>query len=243
MNSIPVLYYVGDASRNMEEFMKFWREQVHGWRDVEQLCLHCNLDRDRWEFVQTRFSLPMSVLKKKRDEINWSHVSSEYEKFIDKDVIELKDYVDFNAVVMWSRNVTEKCIRKLADRIDFHVLSQDRDMSFEFMEDFRDQMDWKEVLERRIRKRRIDDEFLVKFSGCVDWEILSRYWNFSDEQLDKYKDLLDWRTLSVWHKWNVNTVARYMELIDWEIISKCGNWFHTPSKMENMRKEALFHVS
>lgn len=242
MNSIPVLYYVGHASRSMDEFRKFWHEQVHGWRDVEQLCLHCNLDKERWEFVQGHFSLPMSVLSKKRDEIDWSHVSSEYERFNDKNVIELKDYVDFNAVVMWSRNVTEDCFRKFADKIDFHVLSQDRDMSFRFMEDFKDKLDWKEVTKRRIINNNVDEEFLVRFRLHVDWQMLSHHWDFSDEQLEKYRDLLDWRELSVWHKWNVETISRYMELIDWVMVENVGNCYFRSSKMEEMRKEALFHV-
>ena len=89
MNSIPVLYYVGDASVDFGSFKRFWVENCNNWRNIEQLCLHCDLDSQRWHFVQTKCILPKSVLRKKCRSLDWSLVYSEYESFTDDMVREL----------------------------------------------------------------------------------------------------------------------------------------------------------
>ncbi len=243
MNSIPVLYYVGDASVDFGSFKRFWVENCDNWRNIEQLCLHCDLDRERWHFVQTKCILPKSVLRKKCGSLDWSLVYSEYESFTDDMVRELKDYVSFERLCRFGRKMTEQCIREFADRIDFHCLSGARELSFDFMDEFRDRLDWNKITEKKIYYGHLDDEFLTRFADCLDWHLLSRGSGLLDEQLEKYRDFLDWRELSVWRKWNATTVAKYCDLIDWNWISMCGNWYHPPCKLEQWRQEATIHVS
>ena len=243
MNSIPILYYAGDASRSMDEFKQFYWNTVKTWRDIEQLCLYCNLDKERMSFVQYNAKLPKSVILKKRDEIDWSRVIGEYEDFNDAMVYELKDYIDFNTLVFWSRKVTEKCLRDFADKLDFNLLSRCRNLSFEFMDDFKDKLNWIRVTVRRINTKKIDNEFLTRFIDYVDWSILSHHWDFTREQVERYKDVLDWSELSVWRRWSLEEIRTYRDRIDWERLKNSGNWYLREGELKKLLKEMTANVS
>lgn len=235
------MYYVGDASRDMNEFTKFLNENVKRWRDVEQLCLHCDLDEERWIAVQCKYMLPKSVLLAKRDRINWKRSMVEYEKFTDEMVRELKDHVDFGNIALFARHVTEACLREFHDRLDMHLVSRCRDLSDEFLYDFRDSLCWSEITWRRLKSNGyvVDDAFLDRFADFVDWVAISEYARLDSRQLEKYADRLDWMTVSIYRKWTVGEMARFRDRIEWDFIERNGNWHYTPLKCAEMRREAF----
>ncbi len=191
MNSLPIRYYAGQAACAINEFYIFCNENLHSWRDVEQLCLYCDLDEERWEYIQDNHTLPKSVLLKKRDCLIWKLVYDEYRIFTDEMVMELKDYVDFRKIITLSPRVTENCLGKFIDRLDFRWLSGARELSFDFMEKFKDKLDWEAVTKLKILAGHADDALLSQFGDRLDWRMLSICNDLSGRQIEKYKNFLD----------------------------------------------------
>lgn len=206
MNSLPVEYFAiqetnGDI--DLDSFRSFVRNHVRTWRDVEAVCLYCDLDDEKLGYMQRTYGLPKSVLRKFRDRIDWS-IFVEYDRFDDAFVEEMREYVDWGSVVMFSRKVTEDCLRRHADRLPFKVLSGTRAMSLDFMDEFKERMDWKAVTRLWISLHGLTNDLLDRFRELLDWHLISQYGRLSAEQLERYGDMIDWRTLSVWRSWASN---------------------------------------
>ena len=93
MNSLPVEYFAiqetnGDIG--LDSFRSFVRNHVRTWRDVEAICLYCDLDDEKLRYMQQTYGLPKSVLRKFRDRIDWS-IFVEYDRFDDAFVEEMRE--------------------------------------------------------------------------------------------------------------------------------------------------------
>lgn len=224
---------------DFDEFKLFLDENVRTWRDVEALCLHCNLDKDKFSYVQRHYELPRSVLRKFKDTIDWSGCMVEYDKFDDKFVDEMSDYVDWCGVVLFSRKVTEACLERHFDKVPVKVLSSKRILSTGFMEKFKERLNWNGITSNRIRKGLLDDEFLDKFADVVNWEDISKYGYLTTSQIEKHKDRIDWRAVSIWRGWTQEEMNRFFDLIDWEAIERIGNYSMSSSSIDRMKKKIV----
>ena len=242
MNSLPVEYFaIQDSNGNIDfdSFRSFVDNHVRTWRDVESVCLYCDLDDDKLRYMQQTYCLPKSVFRKFKDRIDWSGCV-EYYKFNDAFVEEMKEYVDWASVVMLSKKVTEDCLRHNVDRISFMVLSGTRVMSLDFMDEFKERMCWEEVTRLWISRCRLTNEFLDRFKGFLDWRLISQYGQLSAEQLERYGDLIDWRTLSVWRSWTSDELNRFFDMIDWDAIERIGNFHMTSSFIDRIKMRLIF---
>lgn len=239
MNSLPVEYYAIQNSNEIrfEDFVEFVKKNVRTWRDVEAMCLHCDLDDEKLSYMELYFVLPKSVLRKFKDRVKWSSCFVEYERFDDSFVDEMKDYVDWASIVLFSKKVTEKCLKRHASRIPFNVLSSSRILSIGFMKEFKDRLDWEEITKLRINVNKLNDEFISTFSDVVDWEMISESGNLMTEQLEKYKEHIDWRGISIWRSWTLAEMNRFFDLIDWKVIEKIGNFHMSSSTLGRMKSK------
>lgn len=189
MNSIPIQYYAIQNSNKIrfEDFTDFVGKHVKTWRDVEAVCLHCDLDDKQLFYMQRQFALPKSVLRKFKDRVKWSSCFVEYERFDDSFVDEMKDYVEWASIILFSNKVTEKCLKRHADKIPFNILSSSRILSIGFMNEFKNRLDWEEITKLRINMNKLNDKFISSFVDVVDWEMISTSGNLRTEQLEKYK--------------------------------------------------------
>ena len=238
MNSLPVEYFaIQDSNGNidLDWFKSFVGDHVQTWRDVESVCLYCDLDDEKLRYMQQTYNLPKSVLRKFKDRIDWS-CCVEYDKFDDAFVDEMKDYVDWGSVAIWSMKVTEDCLRRHVDRLPFKVLSGTRVMSLDFMDEFKERMDWKAVTGVWINRRELTNDFLDRFKEFLDWHLISQYGRLSTEQLERYGDMVDWRTLSVWRSWTSEEMNRFFGMIDWDAIERIGNFHMSSSSIDRMKK-------
>lgn len=242
---IAVAYYAfheqyGD---DIFAFQRFIMNTVRNQRDVETLCMKCSLSKEQMDMVQRTFRIPKRVLLKKRDEINWGLVYEEYETFTDEIVYELKDYIDFHLAFMMSMKVTEKCLRGFVDLVDMKVISSARAWSFEFLDDYKDALDWHEVTIKFLNDRKISWEFLDRYADCLDWDLISTYSNLcmTDDMLERYVSKLDWSAVTVWRRWSYNSLHRFWNRLNLNILLKCGNVYWS-KKLEKMIAEQLESV-
>jgi len=238
MNSLPIEYFANQDSSgsiDLDSFRSFVGSHVQTWRDVESVCLYCDLDDEKLRYMQRTYHIPKSVWRKLKDRMDWSFCVA-YEKFDDAFVEEMKDYVDWNAVVIWSMKVTEDCLRRHADRIPFTVLSGARVMSLDFMDEFKKRLDWTAVTMMWINHRGLTNEFLDRFKEFLDWGLISQYGRLSAGQLERYGDMVDWRTLSIWRSWTSEEMERFSDRIDWKAIGKIGNYHMSSSAFERMKR-------
>ena len=244
MNSLPIEYFAVQNSNEIrfEDFVDFVDKRVRTWRDVEAMCLYCDLDDEKLSYMERHFVLPKSVLRMFKDKVQWSSCFVEYDRFDDAFVDEMEDYVDWASVILFSKKVTEECLKRHANRIPFNVLSSSRILSIGFMKEFKDRLDWEEITTLRINVNRLDDEFISTFSDAVDWKMISESGNLMTEQLEKYKERIDWRGISIWRRWTLDEMNRFFDLIDWKVIEKIGN-FHLSNSVLNKMKSKVFVVS
>lgn len=235
MNSIPVQYFAtidpGDDG-DWRWFVQFVCEHVKTWRDVEALCLYCDLDDDKFRYMQEHFTLPKSVIRKFRDRINWRIV--EYGGFDDAFVDEMAEYIDWDAVVLFCHKVTEDCLERNAGRISFALISAHRVMSVGFMRKFRSELGpyWKNVTVRRMNDHRLDDGFLDEFYDVIDWKLLSNYGGLTEDQIWRHRERIAWSWISVWRKWTSSEMDRFADFIDREAIRKNGSYRLSGAELE-----------
>lgn len=247
MNSIPVEYYVGDASRKFNEFVDFCNEHFHydDLKAVEQLCLNCDLDEQRWNYLQQHYRFSSKVLLAKPECIPWSRIYIEYERFTDRMVDRLEKWIEMDKVAMYSTRVTEECLSRYADRIDFGLLPHSRRcFSDDFIDRYRDRLNWTVMVEKKLIRcgGRLTDAFLDRFSDCFTteaWKTVSKYGNLTSDQLEKYKDRLDWRLLTLYHLWDAGKVRRFMDRIDWAMLESLEGLNARLMKLAKMRTEAF----
>ena len=242
MGSASVFYCTmyDDFVGHIDKFEAFVHEYLDDEKEVEDLCMKCDLTKRQWECVQRYCVMPQSVLKAKRNKICWDKLMMEYEGFTDEFVYEMGDYLDFHTVVLFSDKVSEECLRHFADRLPWQTLSEHRVMSFEFMDEFKDRMYWDDVTALWINKDRISEEFLERYSDYVNFLFMSKYCAcLSTDMLEKFKDKLDWDTLTLYRKWTLDEAKRFYDRINWSRVERNeGNFHYSLSKMRNMRQKA-----
>lgn len=242
MGSASVFYCTmyDDFEKDIGKFHEFINDYVDDDKEMEDLCLKCDLTKEQWEHIQYYRKIPLSVLKAKRDKICWDKLMMEYEDFTDDFVYEIGDRLNFHTVVLFSYKVSDDCLRHFADRLPWQTLSEHRVMSFEFMDEFKDRMYWDDVTALWINKDLISEEFLERYSDYVNFLFVSKYCAcLSTDMLEKFKDKLDWDTLTLYRKWTLDEVKRFYGRINWSRVERNeGNFHHSLSKMRDMRRKA-----
>ncbi len=176
----------------------------------------------------------LSLLDKEWD---WEAISKRPDILFVEDVVKaLANYpLDWEAI---SRRddfeASEITISLLKDKgIDWSSISKRVDLSFEFIDKFKDYLDWHEIT----KTPSIDianPKYLDAFYDYVDWKYISASPLFvvNKQNLENYKYYLDWRFISHRPELNIDLVDDFEDFIDWTYFSRATKIKLTPAIIE-----------
>jgi uncharacterized protein YnzC (UPF0291/DUF896 family) len=85
------------------------------------------------------------------------------------------------------RTQFEQRIHKGHININWDEISENQNLSEEFIEKFKDKVYW----ERISRKQKLSEEFIEKFKDKVYWDVISVVQKLSEEFIEKFKHKFD----------------------------------------------------
>lgn len=99
--------------------------------------------------------------------------------------------------------------------INFGSISSNKSLSEEFIEKYKEYLDWHSISSRQI----LSEDFIEKYKDYVDWELVSCFQHLSEDFIEKHIDLLTFEFISHHQKLSEDFMERNSEYIDWPCIS------------------------
>ena len=194
---------------------------------MDEIAVLCNFGDVQIKSIRAfNFTVPPSVLLKKADEINWSHIACEqYMRFNDSDVRLLKDYLDFCKLIRSSQSISEDCLVENMDKFEsrekfMHEMSCNQILSEKFLDKYGDEVEWTSVTMQYKFVNKLDEHFVTKYADKVDWNVVSTSSDMlSEEAIEKFSDRLSWYMLSRYRFWEEDEILHFGNKINWGQLS------------------------
>ena len=217
--------------------------EVSGRRDFDVLfdviATHPNREWN-WEAIANNkkiiFDIQqfLSLLDKPWD---WSAISKRTDIAFVEDVVKaLADY-PLNWTSISRRDdfeVSIASISLLKDKgIDWNAISSRPDLSFEFINKFKDYLDW-HVLTKSTSIDIANSKYLDAFYDYLDWKYISisPLFKVDKQNLENFKYYLDWRFISARREFTIDLVDEFEDFIDWTHFSRATRIKLTPEIIE-----------
>lgn len=156
--------------------------------------LHLLESRLDWRKLHFKAYMYTHLLEEFPHRIDWSLFcrtqtldSSVYDRFT--------DVLDWEGVSCY-QHMTESMIRKYADRLHWPHLCSQQIITEDILRDFHQYVDW-ECSD--IYWRPLSSEFLHQFANKIDWKNVSIYQSLGDSDLEEFADRLYWTTIA-WNR-------------------------------------------
>lgn len=175
--------------------------------DIDTTQKYCNkLD---WEIISKRGDLTLDFIKKFKHYIYTEYLFSRYpntnSEFMDlyKDRLFYEEKNKKHCISdKWvflsaNRNLTFEFVEEYQDCINWNVLSRSFVMDEKFMDTFKDKINWNSVSRYQV----LDEKLIEKYSNLLNWDKISRYQKLSSKFINKYK-----------LKLNLNNLIKYQQL-------------------------------
>lgn len=184
--------------------------------DIDTAQKYCNkLD---WEIISKRGDLTLDFIKKFENYIYTQYLFSGYpninSEFIDlyKDRLFYKEknkkccISDNWAFLSANRNLTFEFVEEYQDCINWNVLSRSFIMDEKFMDTFKDKINWNTVSQFQI----LDEKLIEKYSNLLNWVKISKYQKLSMKFINKYKLKLNLNNLLKYQKLDEKFIRKYL---------------------------------
>lgn len=190
------------------------------------------LDWDAVSRFQTH--LPASVWIEFKDRVVWKYMTDErITNWCTAQIQAVAEYMPWSALTMNTR--TDLSLEALSKWVDWHMVSQHRPMSVDFIEKNADKLDWSavtanpridlvEVATRYPSKvvwKLVTEpsiELMRKFARKLDWSIVSR--TIKQKYIAEFEKYIDWKALQTYNTLTHTTLTMYIGKLEFGIISR-----------------------
>jgi hypothetical protein len=105
---------------------------------------------------------------------------------------------------------------KINPIIPFYNLPIYYNLSEEFMEHFKDNLNWHAIS----IKQKLSENFIEKFKDMVDWECICTYQYLSEKFITKFKRKVSWYEISRYQKLSEAFIAKFRNKVAWNILCR-----------------------
>lgn len=131
-----------------------------------------------------------------------------------------------NCNVVWRRvsmreNMSNDFIDTFKDYLNWNIITEDRKNDMNFIRKFPDKCDWY-VLSNKMNfeKDKFDYNFYEEFRLKFHWEKISRYDYIAEDFIDLFSNDLDWNVLSSCQGLTPFLMGKYRDRIEWDEIKR-----------------------
>lgn len=91
--------------------------------------------------------------------------------------------------------LSEPFIREFIDRLNIMSISRTQRLTYRFMRDFAEKLDWKYVSMKLLRH-----SFIREFQDRVDWNHISIYQKITNAFIEEFQDRINWRYIIMYQR-------------------------------------------
>lgn len=193
-----------------------------------------------WEKISANYQITFDIqsfLKLKDKDWDWDIISKRKEILFTSDVIKVLREKPLDWYNITKRDDFEISIMSISsipsDKIAWDFISEKSDLSFDFIDKFKEQLDWK-ALTSTSSIDLSNNKYLEAFYDYLDWSYVSGSSLFviSRKNLEEYKFYLDWRQVTRRKDFDVDLIAGFEDYIDWSYFSRTTQIKLTPEFIE-----------
>lgn len=157
----------------------------HNRAKLSNKALHYILHK--YSVVNQHYSESFVIYESERYEISYRlrQIISNYSHWSADFLIRFQEYMLPHAVAI-SDNLTDEVIEKCGTVINWRLISLHRELTEEFIDKYKDKLDWNSVC-----CRDIDINLLDKYSSYLNWDMISMWSQLTRKFVIKHKDKLD----------------------------------------------------
>jgi hypothetical protein len=179
-----------------------------------------------FDLISTNHKLPINILRKYKKELNWKLISARRDRFLSIEELE-----EFSSKVYWLY-ITEN----IGPRFRLYPVknSENADKMFEFIEHFKDKLNWKYLS----KHMKFNLHQLQKFKDYIDWNIASRHQTLTEASIKKFHEFLDWDLISEYQNITPETYKKFMGVLNKkDILNSYATDFKNKKEIKELIKQ------
>ena len=160
--------------------------------DIDTAQKYCNkLD---WDIISKRGDLTLDFIKRFKNFIRIKSLFSMYPN-INSEFMDL-----YKDRLFYEEKIKKYCV---SDKWTF--LSENRNLTFEFVEEYQDYINWNVLSKSYV----MDERFMDTFKDKINWSTVSQFQILDEKLIEKYSNLLNWDKISEYQKLSMKFINKY----------------------------------
>lgn len=108
------------------------------------------------------------------------------------------------------------------DNFNWDEISHNKNLSFEFIEEFKNQLNWSILTSNNIN----EIDFIRTFKDNIDWYTISNRLSFDNcgyeyDFFEEFSSYINWSKIARWDYISEDFIDKFSEVLDWDVISGC----------------------